>query len=410
MIWRRLTGYRARWLLGAALAVASGGWWLTGTVLQSEEVTWTEATVGDLIITVAVEGKLASKDSSVLGPPQVPGLWDYKITTMAPEGEAVDAGTPVLGFDTSELEMRLRDRQNESEQAAKNREKLDADVSQHLEESELKLAEAEARRRKARLKVDRPGDLTAARELQQARLDLELAEMEVKNLEGQIAATRRSGAAQRAMLEAQKNRADRQVQEIEDAIERMTVKASRSGTVIYVTNWRDEKKKVGDSAWRGERIIELPNLQTMMAQGEVDEADAGRVAEGQPFRIRLDAHPDLEYSGTVASIWSTVRRKSSSRNPLKVVRLDLELADTDTRRMRPGMRFRGTVETDRLPGVLLMPAHAVFPTASGPIVYRRTLFGYQKVSVTLGRRNESLVQILEGLEASDRVAESNPES
>ena len=80
----------------------------------------------------------------------------------------------------------------------------------------------------------------------------------------------------------------------------MTVKAPRDGTVIYVTNWRDEKMKVGDTCWRGQEVVELPDMSAMMARGQVDEADAGQVSIGQLFRIRLDAHPDVEFTGKVA--------------------------------------------------------------------------------------------------------------
>jgi len=396
-------------LVPVAILALVAGWWATGAISDEGEIVWSEAVIGDLVISVEVEGTLMSKDSSMLGSPRVEDMYDYTITFMAPEGEEVGAGTPVLAFDTTELERRLLERQTASEQASKNLEKLAATLEQQALGQELSLAEAEARQRKAMLKADVPADLSSARALQQARLDVELAEREVESLNGQIEADRRAGEAQKAVLQADKDRADRQVREIEDAIERMTVKAPRSGTVIWVTSWSGEKKKVGDSTWRHEEVIELPNLRMMMAQGEVDEADAGRVSTGQPFRIRLDAHPDVEYTGTLASIWRTVQRKTSSRNPLKVVRLDMELAETDVQRMRPGMRFRGRIETERHKGALMIPAHAVFATEDGPAVYRSTIFGFERARVTLGSRNESSVQVLEGLEPGDLVAESNPE-
>ena len=166
---------------------------------------------------------------------------------------------------------------------------------------------------------------------------------------------------------------------------------------------------MGDSVWRGDEIIELPDLNSLVGRGEVDEPNAGRVAEGQPFRIRLDAHPEVEYSGTVASISRAVQEKSFSRNPLKAVRLELHFDELDPQRMRPGMRFRGSIEAARIPGTLLIPSSAVFASADGPIVYRRAFFGYEAAAVTLGRRNATMVSVLDGLEAGDLVAETHPE-
>ena len=147
----------------------------------------------------------------------------------------------------------------------------------------------------------------------------------------------------------------------------------------------------------------------MVGQGEVDEANAGRVADNQPFRIRLDAHPDIEYTGTTTAISRAVQRKSFSRNPLKSVRLRLQFAETDVLRMRPGMRFRGSIETERVEAALMIPSHTVFPTADGPVVYRRTLLGHEAVPVTLGRRNETMVEVVDGLAAGDLIANTNPQ-
>ena len=87
----------------------------------------------------------------------------------------------------------------------------------------------------------------------------------------------------------------------------------------------------------------------------------------------------------------------------------MELNETDTGRMRPGMRFRGSVEIERLEQVLVVPSHAVFLMSEGPVVFRSTLFGHEKVPVRLGRRNDEVVQVVEGLEPGDRVAERNLE-
>ncbi len=402
---------KRRLLIGGALVVvvfvASQ---LTGLGADSG-LEWAEAVIGDLAITVDVEGTLVSTDSSMLTPPRgARRMFDYKISMMAPEGEEVSRGTPLLAFDTSDLERQLRDRQTRALQAVKNLEKLDRDLEQRKLGHELRLAEAEARLRRAGLQVDVPEDLSSARELEKARLDLQLAEIEVQSVLAQIDAAVQAGEAQRAVLEGNRTRAERNVVEIEATIEQMTVLAPRSGTVIYVADRQGQKKQVGDSAWRNDEIIELPDLSSLIGRGEVDEADAGRVADGQPFRIRLDAHPDIDYTGATSSISRAVQRKSLSRNPLKAVRLELHFDETDVRRMRPGMRFRGTIETERIAATLLIPSHAVFPSADGPIVYRRTLLGHEPVAVTLGRRNATMVQVLTGLDAGDLVAATNPES
>jgi multidrug efflux pump subunit AcrA (membrane-fusion protein) len=50
----------------------------------------------------------------------------------------------------------------------------------------------------------------------------------------------------------------------------------------------------------------------------------------------------------------------------------------------------------------------VFLQAEGPVVYRKTLFGFDTVTVELGRRNDSHVEVLSGLQPGDSVSLVDP--
>lgn len=391
---------------GVALVLVLVTSWLALRGPSADEADWVQVRRDDLVIGVELEGTLKAVDSIMIGPPQIEDLWDYKISNLAAEGSDVKAGDPVLSFDTSELERRLDEKQAESASAQKEIEKREIDLNLKRRDLELQLAEAEAKKHKAQLKVDRPEELAAASELGQARLDLQLAEREIQYLNGRMDAERRAAKAEMASLRVKHDRASERVREIESAVKRMTVTAPRPGTVVYVTGWRDDKKKVGDSCWRGEKVLEVPDLARMKAEGEVDEADAGKIRIGQPVTLRLDAHPELEFKGSVRSIWGTVQRKSWN-NPVKVVRLDIELERTDSERMRPGMRFTGTIETDRVAGALVVPAEAVFPTPEGPIAWRRTRLGAEQVSLDLGKRSAKSFEVKGGLGERDEVSRRN---
>src|SRR5687767_15646110 len=105
----------------------------------------------------------------------------------------------------------------------------------------------------------------------------------------------------------------------------------------------------------------------MAARGQVDEVDASKVAVGQRVGLRLEAHPDKEYSGTVERVAPLVQTESPESR-VKVVGLEIRLHETDAVLMRPEMRFRGRIETARVRGVLQVPLAAIESTASGPVV------------------------------------------
>ena len=365
---------------------------------------WGEVRREDLVLGVEVSGTLDAVASASVGPPPIASQWDFKISFLAPEGAAVRQGQPVLGFDTSELETTLLEASAERDSAQTELEKKQTDLELRRREEELHLAEAEARRRRSSLKAEVPAEMVAANELRQTRSDLDLSRKEIAFRNDRLRFLKEEGRAELEALRSRRDRAAGRVSEARDAIAAMTVAAPREGTVVYVTS-RGEKKKVGDSCWRGDKVLEIPDLRRMRAVGQVDEADAGRVAPGQRVRLRLDAHPDVVFTGVVGSIRGSVQEKSRS-NPVKVVELGIDLDRTDPQRMSPGMRFLGTVEIERAPRVLTVPAEAVLHRPGGPAVLRRRAGSWktEEVRPQFGRRNERRVEVVSGLAEGDRVA------
>ncbi|HEV3456507.1 MAG TPA: efflux RND transporter periplasmic adaptor subunit [Thermoanaerobaculia bacterium] len=363
---------------------------------------WAEVRRGDLVLSVPVSGALAAEEAARLGPPPATDLWDFKIVFMAPEGTTVRRGQPVLAFDTSTLEKTLRDKEAERDSAQKQLEKASADLALARSDGELHLAEAAADRRRAELAVAVPPELKSRNELASARADLELAARKTEYQRHRLQLTATAAAAQLRSLTERRDRAAARVAEVRAAIARMHVAAPRDGTVVYLPNPRGEKKQVGDSCWRREQVMEIPDLGRLRADGEIDEADAGRVAAGQTVALRLDAHPEMVFTGRVAAIKSAVRQRAAALAG-KMVRIEIALARTDPLRMRPGMRFAGAIELDRAPRVLLAPLAAVRSLPDGPLVVRRTRFGAETVRPRLGRHDDRQVEVLAGLAPGDLV-------
>lgn len=195
--------------------------------------------------------------------------------------------------------------------------------------------------------------------------------------------------------------------ELRSHIERMKVKSPRDGIVIYyVDPWRNTKKKVGDSLQKDDKVLETDDLSVMIARGEVDEVDSSRVLVGQRVTLRLDAHPDAEFGGTIASVAKIVAHLSP-KNPLKQMRVFVALDRTDPQRMLPGMHFRGTVETGHVPDVVVVPSDAISVTSTGPVVWRKTAGGFERTTVQVGQRNSEEVEVKSGLSVGDLVSRIN---
>jgi HlyD family secretion protein len=396
---------RARVLIPFAIAMlfAGGGWTLRNQLAADRQGEWVGVTRGDIAAGIDVTGMLASAEAGSFGPPQLNNVWDFKISMMAPEGTEMKPGQPILGFDTSDLQKRLDERTAEADQARKEIEKRRADLRLKREDERLNLAEADAKLRKTELKLQTPPDIIGITERKQVEFDYAFSKRETAEIRGRITELERAAAAEIALLESKQHRAEAIVAETKDAIAKMTVRAPRPGTVVYAQNWRGEKKKVGDSCWRMERVMEIPDLTRMIANGDVDEVDAGKVAIGQRVTLRLDAHPDDELHGTIVKAARMVQQQQNTRDPMKTLHVEIQLDKSDPARMRPGMRFQGTIELARVKNALLIPRDAVFVSPKGPIAYRRGVFGVDTVPLRVGHRNEKFVEVLSGVGSSDRV-------
>jgi hypothetical protein len=353
----------------------------------------------DLIVDVEVTGTLKAVESEQVGPPAIDEMWEFKIIQMAPEGARVKPGDPVIAFDPSELERKLKDYESEVAAVTQELEKMRAEGKLATLADRLTHEEAEAKRRKADLKADKPADLTAELTARTAVIDRDLARREVTFTGERDRAKRAQESADRSILESRLRRARGRVEEVRAAIARMSVRARRAGTVVYRQDWRGEKKKVGDGTWRAESVLEVASLDRMAATGLVDEVDASRVSVGQRVGLRLEAHPEREYGGVVEKV-ATLVQTESPESKVKVVQLELRLEATDPLLMRPGMRFRGRIEIARTPGVLQIPLEAV---RAGPTVLRLAGGSARPIPVRLGRRSRAVVEVLDGVHEGDRI-------
>ncbi|HUL78236.1 MAG TPA: HlyD family efflux transporter periplasmic adaptor subunit [Vicinamibacteria bacterium] len=397
----RLTRVRGRWWLLLAV-VAAALLLLALRPTHPDPGAPIVAKKGDLVLSVEVEGELAAVRSTEIGVPPVSEV-DFKIAFLAPEGQAVKKGDSVLRLDTELLERQLAEKRAELAEAQKKVEQKQIDLGMKLLDLQSQAAQARTELGRAQLKVDVPAEVQQRIELEKALLDKKGRERDIENLDAEGRVTQALTGAEVESLRQQRDRAAGRVKALEVGIERMNVRAPQDGIVIYRANWRDEKKKVGDSVWFGEVVLALPDLAEMKGDGFVDEADGGPVGEGQPVTVRLEARSDFDLKGKVSRIARTVRQRSW-RTPLKGYRVEIALERTDPTFMRPAMRFRGEIETGRLRGLLLVPRDAVFLRGSGPVVWVRRALGWREVRVTLGRSNRAQVEVVSGLAEGDRIS------
>jgi len=96
------------------------------------------------------------------------------------------------------------------------------------------------------------------------------------------------------------------------------------------------------------------DLTRMQIDASVDEADIGRVAEGQDVGFHVDAFPEENFSGQVVQ----VRIAPSTTDNVVTYTVVIQVGNPDLR-LKPGMTANVSIKTDYRSGVLRLPTAAL---------------------------------------------------
>mgnify|MGYP003339998809 CR=1 FL=1 len=302
-----------------------------------------------LIDGVQVTGELQSANSRYFGPPDIPDMWNYTISFMAPDGAEVGPGTPLLRFDSQELMIKLRDKRNSLNEKHKELEKQLILGREQLAELSLMVEEARAALDKAELKADIPADLLAQRDYRENQLIYELAGITLSLRAEELEREEQIQNTEAEILNREIGVLQAEVNQLQGSISSMTIKAPAQGVVIHATDRRNNKHTVGDNVWMGRRVIEFPDLSELQLYLEIPERESARIRVGQSVHFTLDAIPDRSFSGSITELASVVHTRSRNQ-PAKVFDAIVSLDQPELGLMRPGMSVNATIVTNVVAG------------------------------------------------------------
>lgn len=336
------------------------------------------------------------------GPPMFANYWQFQIVNLVAEGKQVKSGDMLITFDAQRIRDDLQRFQNELDQANKELEKTRTQIDLERQELLTRLAAAENNYEKLKLKQAHDPQFEAPNKVEEDRLAFEQARREVEALKERLDWHKKSSEATYQIIVSKKTRAENKVNDIKKGMENFQAKADRDGVVIYKSKWNGDKYRVGENVWMGQSILEIPDLNTIIAEAFVPEVDIGKIKTGQRAEVTIDAFPDKIYSGSIKTIGTLVRPKAWDI-PNKILDIQIALDQLDTSIMRPAMSVKAKIETSKIENCLAVPLKAVRTTAEGSMVKVKTDQGWREQRVKLGESNGTEVVIVEGLNAGDRI-------
>lgn len=437
---RRWAGPAVKWSITAVLLAA-----LLAVFWRSPADPALTATVtrGELTATLTSSGTLKPIQSITYRSP-IPGR-DLEIRELAPEGSKINDGDLLVRLDTTDLEVELARLQQELRQAQMDQQVAEgewdeagAEVKAVTEgEGALTVEEARTTLLRAQKKAERlreeyaslrplldKGFITrdelarTSDQLDQAEDELNLARRRA-DVVVQLSHPReqKRAALQLSQKVSQLGLARTRVQEmalrvatLSRLIEGCTIHARGPGMVVYeelLTANPRRKLRVGDRVFATQGIVTIPEVNRMLVEASVSEAEVHRVSAGQAAMVRVEAFPDLKLTGKVTRVGALA--SASAARPFDDKRFDLIIAlDPTTAELRPEMSIRADVIVGGRQDVLLVPVTAIFSQDGHQVVYLETFSGAEARQVEIGQSNDRVAEVTSGLREGDRVRLTEP--
>jgi HlyD family secretion protein len=339
---------------------------------------------------------------------------DLQIVDLATNGSKVAAGDVVITFDPTQQQRTLETKRSELKQAESEIEKAEAEQRRRVASAQSERDEAKKALERARLEIQ-GNELRARIDAENFVIAVSNAEEHVRELEKKIEGERIAAQADVAIARQKRDKALYDIKETERIIGSLQVRAPIAGSISLLPNFRAggpgraaPEFRRGDRAWFGAQVAELPDLTSVQMTARVDEADRGRIQIGIGVRVRVDAVPDKELTGTLKDISVVAKPDFTTWPPVRNFDLVVALSDSDPR-LRSGMSASARVELDRLPDVLVVPTGAVFQKGAATIVYLVKRSDVESRPVTVLRRGRDQIAVASGVGEGDRVSLKEPE-
>jgi multidrug resistance efflux pump len=392
-------------VLAALAPLATGGCGEAGAVGERQRFTVSR---GDLTFSRSFHGELVARRSIAIHTPELPGVWQLTVQSLAEDGTTVKKGDVILTFETGLLADELMDLESELALAKAELRRLSQTLARTRLDLTLARRRAELDVERARLNVISGVNLISKVELQKARIELQQAELGLtlarRSLETFAEERAASLEVQRLKVASIEEKARQKRAQMAAA----ELRAPAAG-VIYAPytrlNWVRGKAAAGSVTRPGDRILEIPNLGSFNVEIFVRQRDAMLLRAGDRAVVRPAASPDRTLEATVvakddfaATRNERLGTKDSAGN-LKEVKVVLALS-RGLPELRPGGTVRVDVTSRIASGALLVPLVAL---EERPDSYRAQLESGARVSVKIGKVSATHGEVLSGLGEGDVV-------
>jgi multidrug efflux pump subunit AcrA (membrane-fusion protein) len=399
-------------LLVVALALGGAAWYLLPRQRtdpgQAAAVKTVAAVRGVVQRTLRVTGSVAARNFSNLSVPlaQAPETGRaLTIISLPSNGSIVKEGDVVAQIDGQNVQDHLDDVEAQVQQIELDLRRVRANQQARREAMEQDVRQARAQWDKAQQDI-RALSVKTEIQREQLKLALEEAELNFKMVQSQLSLLDERQAAEWRIAELGQEGQIRHRNRHRHDLERMTMRASRSGQVVLrslMRNGEQTQVRVGDEVAAGMAIAKIVDLSSMQVEGSISQTDSELVKLGQKAVIRFDAYPGLELGGKIEAVGTMAA--SGRRVNYYVRRVPVRIAiQAPDPRVLPDLTASADVVLQEQDDALVIPREAVQESGGKSVVLVKQGESVVPREVEIGMSGNTLVSVISGLHEGEQVA------
>lgn len=310
------------------LAVVVGSAWYGYHLFQSmpqrqQQVATTKVRRGDVIVRSYTRGEVRAVRSVTLVAPNLFGT--VQVTELAELGSFAREKDLVVGFDDSEVNSRVEEKQLEIDQVDEQIKKAEADLAIRNNQDQVELLRTRYSVRRADLEVKR-NELLSAIDAKKNILNLEESKRRLTQLESDIKSRLEQAQAEMAVLKEKKNKAKLELNRETQRLSQVKLLSPMSGLVAIKQNRQGgfffpgmqiPDIREGDQVQPGMAIADVLDLSELEIVAKVGELDRANLKDGQDVIIQLDAVGNKKFSGKIKTMSGTASANIFSGDPGK---------------------------------------------------------------------------------------------
>ena len=359
-------------------------------------------------ITVVNTGELKAKNYTEIVAPmglRELNIYQIKIQDLIPEGTLVKEGDIVAQLDKSDVMTKITEESLNYERQTSVFKQAQLDTTLAMRNIRDELVNLKYATEEKKLVMQQSKYEPAATQ-RQAEIDYEKAIRTLEQKTDNYKTQRAQSVTKMLIIGSDVSKAKSKLDRLLNIVEKLTIKAPKSGMFIYEKDWEGKKKTEGSMLNVWELVVaKLPDLKEMQSITYINEVDVQKVKPGQKVIITLDAQPGKQLEGNVKSIANIGEQRPNSDAKVFEVVIDVITGDTT---LRPSMTTSNKIIIEVINKSTIIPLECIYTDKNINFVFKKDETGFRRQEVKPGPANETEITILKGLVKGDEVYLSMP--